>query len=735
MKKYIYFTAGCVAFIIFYVLLTGYGNKIVHPNINYSIINEFYNEVLEPAGPYEKFNNYTFRFNRTGGYNGVAITEPGVMQVKEETVKMNMLNWVIHGGFSADEPELPASFRHFYNPTKPKGERYLMDYLDVFKKTDYFSYITHVEVDHLEWALDHVGHEYNWENGKEMMVKAFTYMDPNEKKEAIAFAFRALGETLHMIADMGCPAHVRDDAHPGWTSVVSFDLGSPDPYEEYMEKFTDIENLFAKGKADPVLRSKFHNAKTLSEIAVPLAEYTNWNFFTGQTIYGNKTTPIIHQGVDFFRSPWLDDCRYDNESKYYIKEISGVDVKMCSDKSSFFKKSYPYIDKECARSQASVLIPQILQAGSNVIRLFIPEIEVKCESLDETSRTLKGTIEHKPDSEYPEMFLYTGDVLLYDAGTNKEIAKGLCLTGEFEIELTQKQYNAIDWENKGVYALTWVGDFFVSSEVFNKSDEIEEEEDEDYCEIGSVKYYYTESGQLNLEDKNLSTLPDCIDGFVNISQFNIRKNTIKTIPSSIGSLTNLTYLNLSQNQLTTLPESIGHLIKVGQIDAQENNLISLPSSIGDMEKLGILRLDDNSLTNLPDNITSLKRLYELRVTNNQLTSLPSNIGALSNLESLYLWNNKLKEIPASIGNLENLVFLSLAQNQLGSIPSSIGTLKKLRKLYLNSNQLTDLPEEIKNLSENLEELYMGNNKIDEFDDETKARIHSWLPKTKIYWRE
>ncbi|MGF7140970.1 hypothetical protein [Roseimarinus sediminis] len=493
MKRISYFLMGCIGFAIVNLILTGYGNKVVHPNINYSIYLKFQDNVEQSLASFSKFGYYVFDSNSLKKYTGEAVTSTGLLSVEEGLAQMNSLNWAIHGGFSADEPEVAASFRHFYNPTQPVGDRYLKNYLDVIKASDYFNYITDVEIDHLEWARDHPGHQYNWEAGKEMMVRAFTYFDQEEKDEAIAFAYRALGETLHMIADMGCPAHVRDDAHPGFTSIVSIDLGSPDVYEEYLEGFSDIENLFAKGKVDPVLKNTFQKANTLADIAIPLAEYTNRNFFTGQTIYGNKTSPIIHKGADFFRSPWLDDCSYNETNFTYYKEISGVDVMMCKDHYySKYYKGYPYIDKECAQSQAAVLIPQILEAGANLYRLFIPEIKVDIKSYDQEKRIIKGEIKHIPDQEYPDELAYTGEILLYNSGTNKQIAKGQCMTGNFEIDFSDDLYKQINWEQDGIYAITWIGDFYVSSDLFNASlsEEEEEEEEEEPITFPSFMHFW-----------------------------------------------------------------------------------------------------------------------------------------------------------------------------------------------------------------------------------------------------
>jgi len=118
-------------------------------------------------------------------------------------------------------------------------------------------------------------HNYTWEIGKKYMKAALEEVNQDKRDKYMAKAWRSLGETLHMIADNGCPPHVRNDAHP---------LGNVDPYEEYFEA-TDIR-MFNTGKIPVSLRESFRKLKTTRKIAHELAVFTNQNFFTNETISG-----------------------------------------------------------------------------------------------------------------------------------------------------------------------------------------------------------------------------------------------------------------------------------------------------------------------------------------------------------------------------------------------------------------------------------------------------------------
>ncbi|MEM1168484.1 MAG: COR domain-containing protein, partial [Cyanobacteria bacterium P01_H01_bin.35] len=177
-------------------------------------------------------------------------------------------------------------------------------------------------------------------------------------------------------------------------------------------------------------------------------------------------------------------------------------------------------------------------------------------------------------------------------------------------------------------------------------------------------------------------------------------------------LEQLEALNLSNNQLTSLPELISTFSNLTSLDLSNNQLTSLPESISQLSNLTELSLNSNQLTSLPESISKLSNLTELSLNSNQLTSLPESIIKLSNLTELYLSRNQIyTNLPESISKLSNLTKLYLNSNQLTNLPESISKLSNLTKLYLNSNQLTNLPESISKLP-NLTKLYLRDNPLE-----------------------
>lgn len=239
--------------------------------------------------------------------------------------------------------------------------------------------------------------------------------------------------------------------------------------------------------------------------------------------------------------------------------------------------------------------------------------------------------------------------------------------------------------------------------------------------------------ELNLGDKNITTIPAEIGQLTHLTYLSLHNNQLSAIPSEIGYLTNLEqlYLNgnqftvvpaeiwqlinlsalaLSQNEFTVIPAEIGQLTKLSQLYLEDNQLTSFPTEIGQLVNLEFLRINNNQLTSLPPEMGQLVSLRRLNISENQLTSLPAEVWQLSNLEHLLIRENLLTSISSNMGELTNLQHLLIDGNQIITIPPEIGQLINLELLYINKNDLTSIPEEI-GLLTNLQTLSLTENSI------------------------
>ncbi len=497
-KKLLYSSLRYFCLIAFGIMLSSYGNERSHRSINQYIVESFLNRYSKFEANLPRFKNYMFNFERNvlpGDYisrsglfhaqdyanfiqeqesyyeefkKRLTMNISGVGELlnyqhptyEEERGNKSAKDWIIHGGYSADVPEVHASLRHFYDPTKPANKRYLTDQANNAVMKKFQSYLSNPEINGVDWALgDQSGlgvldHNYSWESGKKYIQGALQEADPAKRSNYMAKAWRSLGETLHMIADNGCPAHVRNDAHP---------LGNVDTYEEMMEQM-DIGE-FKNGSVPGFMKDKFNDKNmTARKIAHELAVFTNENFFTNETISGtdwkgNKVKQTAHP-ADEYKSPKISASNY--EKNYYTRTIGETTVKQCTDSWYFgfvqLKESYPFVDEACVKSQANVLIPTIIEAGTNAMKWFIPELKVVINEIDEQGN-IEGEVIHTPDNEYKTPIKYNGPVYIQSITLDNLASPLIASNGKFS--------GKIDRTASSVFAQIEFGGVTVRSENMN----------------------------------------------------------------------------------------------------------------------------------------------------------------------------------------------------------------------------------------------------------------------------
>ncbi len=250
--------------------------------------------------------------------------------------------WVVEGSGDADiyidgssgnkySAWIQMGFRHFYSPNrKENGPLYLTDWVpdDTFFNPN---------VNAIDWAITGNGgtgsknHEYCWNNALKMYHAAMTgkgYMSQNltifDGKEILAAAFRALGETLHTMADMGLPCHVRNDGHP---------TTDTDPLEDAIDT-TKIYDALRGVNISDLCKSNGFNwdlPPSPRDMLIAVANFTNENFFSKDTIQGLDEKNVVVTVADTknhaFDRPNLNE--FTVEGNTYYKYIFGKKVVVC----------------------------------------------------------------------------------------------------------------------------------------------------------------------------------------------------------------------------------------------------------------------------------------------------------------------------------------------------------------------------------------------------------------------
>jgi len=208
------------------------------------------------------------------------------------------------------------------------------------------------------WA-ENPGKQASYALGDQSWQRALNdYKDDNKK-----LAFTELGHVLHLIADMSVPAHTRNDVHvmPG------------DSYEQYLKNNWDFAT------AGVVEKSKVQNVSSLSSAFDALANYSNSNFYSDDTIEVGEYKKINIDDYEKIKA---------NDGKMWWFAVSniggGINYLYKEDRTSgwgdIWNQNYAGgVQKKTMDSSViitnhtSLLVPEAVGYSAGVIKLFFDE--------------------------------------------------------------------------------------------------------------------------------------------------------------------------------------------------------------------------------------------------------------------------------------------------------------------------------------------------------------------------
>jgi hypothetical protein len=336
----------------------------------------------------------------------------------DATGALNCRDWLIHGGYSADEPHLQASVKHFYNPVPSAGPQELTDHKAIWNWIGN-SFPFNLELESVSaklWAFTHPGNSFCWRkallNYKQAMelsdedkitvVPATDYRDTDipvgspaaARNIYLAKAFRGLGETMHMMADVTLPAHVRNDSHP---------LGNLDPLESTCGVGTF--SLVYDSPVEPAI-DKMIDASTNAVIMYDeIAKFTNASFYSDDTISDEDSGVEPRNGQEHFPSPQFkhltpiqaQGTSSTNIPLIYVKYFNGKMVYMIQQTYTGYilKKKEYHVPDSFALDQIRVLLPIAIKANSKLIDLFFPTMELTLEVKEKNYQEFEVTSQMK----------------------------------------------------------------------------------------------------------------------------------------------------------------------------------------------------------------------------------------------------------------------------------------------------------------------------------------------------
>ncbi len=344
-----------------------------HREINSYIADEKLTEYGEDIDKYLK--------NYLGMKDGVK-TNINFQMVKE---------WIAYGGEKEDSGGVRSMY-HFHNPMNNEG---------LIKDVSAVTWAT------LPVEGQNLAPLSSWNDVRYYYERALTDKDKTEREKWFALTFQGVGQIMHLVEDMSVPAHTRHDTHlpfldsdgyekwfvdekatPKTPSIIEYPIYNG--YTPFNKDLFLIPQLFDSGKyvgtnpGDTLLST------------IGLAEYTNANFYSGDTLNAinfpypqvdaNKTHVEPFKGPQglHYRQYYLKDCNevnYCQQSTVPGKEkaydgylLRAVDLNAYWDQKLSnpvnLKHDIPILDDNVHRDYAQLLIPRAICYAAEALKYF-----------------------------------------------------------------------------------------------------------------------------------------------------------------------------------------------------------------------------------------------------------------------------------------------------------------------------------------------------------------------------
>lgn len=345
----------------------------------------------------------------------------------KEEIKWNETNiiieWIAAGAELEDAGTKWEAFtgtarfnNHFHNPLKLWTVAGLDDTVLGLHYTGESSVIWAQDFDNQQNA---VGGNWSWQRIRQSYYDALIAQTDEYKQESFAVTFEGLGHQMHLIEDMGQPDHVRNDAHPEDAMFGKNVLNGSRYFETWAKTtFRNLNELKAFAP-NPILpgvsfnsdngyipisrlidTKQYYNGGPPSiSLSQGLAEYTNANFFSNDTLFAAERYPIGDgHYFPFPRRASTDLQSFINGTKQSETIITddgtpdkGVWISKTSDgqyvghfaRSSFNTKytynifgegnlfySTFYRDEECHKDYAKNLLPRAVGYSAGLLNYF-----------------------------------------------------------------------------------------------------------------------------------------------------------------------------------------------------------------------------------------------------------------------------------------------------------------------------------------------------------------------------
>lgn len=243
------------------------------------------------------------------------------------------------------------------------------------------------------WGYNDSSNEFSWIKSREYMYEALTSQDESTRNINFLKLFKALGQVIHLVEDMGQPSHVRNDPHASHSedpSGITPAVFNPSHLEEWAQSNSGYVTAFANTVSGP------KSVVSFDDPFETLALYSNENFFSDDTIFKNYALPskeetnytnsFLQTGVLGQPVQVIAEDGQIYQVPYIIKTSGGYKLAQVGYfgqpllQLDEFRDWVFQIDDEVAKENAQLLIPQAVAYSAGLLDYFFRgNLEIKAD--------------------------------------------------------------------------------------------------------------------------------------------------------------------------------------------------------------------------------------------------------------------------------------------------------------------------------------------------------------------
>jgi hypothetical protein len=308
----------------------------------------------------------------------------------DEPLKEKVIwKWFQEGGLKEDEP-FTRTFNHFHDPTRSWDDAGLKG--------------SWVGCSSILWAQNNcssANDKWSWAKAREYFYTALTTDSTTPDSTTIreqnyADTFRALGQQMHLLSDAAVPEHTRNDIHVFPlldTPDQSFPQIGSGTYETWCKHNRDNLNTTATAMDYSITNNSLVSGLAptsnfwdttpsagTTTTPVGLAEYTNFNFVSGDTIFKDFEYP--QQPISFIvtavvaKDGKTDDRVYfrgttsDGKSLNHLASTGYLWSELSQVSAFDIDDSRYVLDDECFKDYAAILVPKAISYSAGMLDYF-----------------------------------------------------------------------------------------------------------------------------------------------------------------------------------------------------------------------------------------------------------------------------------------------------------------------------------------------------------------------------